>query len=139
MRKVLKERKFKVGYVLRYEEFSGDDAGGGKSFVMVSAVTCDGHYIGDGKTAFRLIKKRGIKPELAIPEKDNTCSIGFCEKENRWYGWSHRAICGFGIGDVIDGDHCALGSEVEVIPSGFKIETLEDARRVAVAFADSVG
>jgi len=28
-------------------------------------------------------------------------SIGFNEKEQKWYGWSHRAVASFGIGDKI--------------------------------------
>ena len=28
-------------------------------------------------------------------------SIGYSEKDNCWYGWSHRACCPFKIGDKI--------------------------------------
>lgn len=30
--------------------------------------------------------------------KELTHGIGFSPKENKWYGWSHRGICGFNIG-----------------------------------------
>ena len=65
--------------------------------------------------------------------------------------WSHRAIFGFGIGDVVKmGDCCASpGFDEEYIakhpeadqslPVGFEAVTLEDAKRMAIAFADSVG
>ncbi len=31
----------------------------------------------------------------------DTCSIGKSEADGKYYGWSHRAVYGFGIGDVI--------------------------------------
>jgi len=36
-----------------------------------------------------------------------TCCVGFNEKEQKWYGWSHRAICGFGIGSIVKKGDCA--------------------------------
>lgn len=64
-----------------------------------------GPYIGTSKWAYRLYK-RGIKPEL-ISKKHNICSIGFNEKEQKWYGWSHRAIYGFCIGSKVEKGDCA--------------------------------
>ena len=43
-KKLLKTWKYKAGYHIRYEEISGDDAGG-KSFVMRSAYTPDGDFL----------------------------------------------------------------------------------------------
>jgi hypothetical protein len=61
---------------------------------MKSAYTDGGHYIGTPKNAYYFTVKRGIRPELA--SKDHSvCSIGYCDKEGKWYGWSHRAISGF--------------------------------------------
>lgn len=34
-------------------------------------------------------------------EAGSPVNIGFNPEENKWYGWSHRAICGFTIGDEI--------------------------------------
>lgn len=73
---------------------------------MVSAYATDGGYIGDENTARRLIEGRGIAPQRAKPG-DNVCSIGFCEKEQKWYGWSHRAIYGFGPGSAVKRGDCA--------------------------------
>ena len=64
------------------------------------AVTLDGLYIGSPENAKYICDERGIKPELASPN-NRVCSIGFCEKEQKWFGWSHRAIYGFGIGSTI--------------------------------------
>ena len=147
--KVLKTWKYKAGYHVRYEEVSGDEAGGGEPFVMRSAYTPDGDYIGLSRDAYRLCNKRGIKPELAN-SSHSVCSIGFCEKENKWYGWSHRAMYGFTIGDIAkEGDvvtqsgwideYLAEHPEADLsLPVGFEAKTMEDAKRMAIAFAESI-
>lgn len=33
-------------------------------------------------------------------------NLGFSEDEQQWYGWSHRAIYGFGIGSKVEPGHC---------------------------------
>lgn len=33
--------------------------------------------------------------------------LGFSEEDQKWYGWSHRAICGFGIGSKVKFGDCA--------------------------------
>jgi hypothetical protein len=72
--------------------------------LLKSAYNYNGDYIGDKKYGHILCTKMGIMPELA-QITHNTCSIGFCDKEQKWYGWSHRAIGGFGIGSkVVKGD-----------------------------------
>lgn len=73
---------------------------------MRAAVNAAGDYIGDEETARFLCEQRGIAPELREPT-NNVCSIGFCEAEQKWYGWSHRAICGFGIGSEVKRGDCA--------------------------------
>jgi len=117
--------------------------------IVKSAYTLKGDYIGDSKSAHYLIVKRGIKPEKANPTH-NVCSIGFCEKEQKWYGWSHRAIFGFGIGsEVKKGDCCASSGWAEEyleehpdddlsLPVGFIAKDLIDAKRMAISFAASV-
>jgi hypothetical protein len=59
-----------------------------------------GEYIGDPKRARFLMVKMGIKPTKA-DKKHCVCSIGYCKKQRKWYGWSHRAMVGFGIGDKL--------------------------------------
>lgn len=121
-----------------------------QEWVVMNAYTPEGLYIGSPKDAEYLIDKKGIKPELAKPT-NKVCSIGFCEKEQKWYGWSHRAIYGFGIGDIVSDGDCINSSgwtddyleehpeEDLSLPIGFEAKTLEDAKRMAIAFADSVG
>ena len=152
-RELVKTRRYKAGYEIRYMELSGDDAYGEGTVTRRGAYTPDGHYIGTTKFAHRLVAKRGIKPE---PLPGNTamgsvCSIGFCEQDQKWYGWSHRALFGFGIGDIVaEGDCCASSGYVDEyiaehpekdlsLPVGFIAKNLADCKRMAIAFADSVG
>lgn len=149
MKQLLSVRKYKAGYEVRTELIDGADYGC-PDFEMKSAYTSDGLYIGDPKTARFICAKRGIRPQLA-DGKHSVCSIGFNEKEQKWYGWSHRAVCGFGIGDVVKEGDCAAGSgwtedylaehpeADKSLPVGFKAKTLDDAKRIALAFAESVG
>ena len=146
-REVLKVRKYKVGYEIRTVLINGEEACG-KPFEMKSAYTPEGHYIGRSKFAHFLCKKRGIKPELA-DSNDNVCSIGFSEKKQKWYGWSHREIYGFGIGHITKEGDCTTEAGVlpeyltpendKRVPVGFEVKTLEDAKLCAIAFAESVG
>ncbi len=137
-------RRYKAGYVVRTEEYPPEAYGTGAPFRMKSAYTPDGAYIGDQRTAHRLVVKRGIAPQLSSADH-RVCSIGYCAKELKWYGWSHRAIYGFKVGDVVkEGDCTAMSGwtdeclrqhpERDVsLPVGFKAKTLEDAKRMARA------
>jgi hypothetical protein len=100
---VLSSRNYAAGYVIRRELWSHGDE---KPTEMKAAYTPDGDYIGDSKWAYRLCKLRGVKPEKASKD-DCVCSIGFCESEQKWYGWSHRAIYGFGIGSEVKRGDCS--------------------------------
>ena len=135
---VIKTWKYKVGYHVRYEELSGDDAGGGKTFVMRTAYTPNGAYIGSPRWAKRL-SDRGIVPELATP-KNNVCSVGFCKKDGKWNGWSHRAIVAFGIGDKLFEEYWPEATEHTpfVEHGAITIEQLKQARQAAVNFAEYV-
>jgi hypothetical protein len=96
------------------------------------------------------IKKYGITRFETTDDDTTVCSIGFSEREQKWYGWSHRAIFGFGIGYVVsEGDCCTQSGFVEdyaiqhpeldrTVKVGFRCETLEDCKRCAIAFSDSV-
>ena len=144
-RKVKWVRKFKSGYVLQRELITLGDKNG---CWMTVAYTHNGDYMGDSKTAHRLCVKRGIAPEKRTPQS-NVCSIGYSKKRKKWYGWSHRAICGFKIGDIVkEGDCCATSGWTDeylkdhpdeaVLPIGFIAKTKEDTKKMAIAFASSV-
>lgn len=131
---VISQRKFKVGYIISNEIWQNS---GDSPIRMKAAYNYDGHYIGDSKTAHFLCAKLGIKPEL-IDKNHIVCLIGYSEKKKKYYGWSHRAIVGFKIGNKIfearyGNDHTPFtkhGSQ--------KIYSLKDARLSAVNFANYI-
>lgn len=116
-RKVLKVRRYKAGYEIREELVDGSEYGC-ENYTTKTAYTSSGDYIGDTKFAYRLCKKWEIAPEKIGPDS-NMCSIGFCEKEQKWYGWSHRAIFGFGVGAKTKKGDCGfvLGNVLELYAS----------------------
>ncbi|GAH62592.1 unnamed protein product [marine sediment metagenome] len=127
-------RKHKVGYEIR-EELWGNPPN--KPIKIRTTYTPSRDWIGDLKTAHYLCVKRGIAPEKSSP-KHCVCSIGFCEKEQKWYGWSHRAICGFGLNDMIFEERFG-NDKTPFIKHGKKpIMDFSDAKLAAKRFASSV-
>ena len=61
----------------------------------------DGSYI----TRVGMEEKIQFLAELEITE-ELTHGVGFSPKENKWYGWSHRAIYGFTIGSTCKKGDC---------------------------------
>ena len=95
--------------------------------LMIQAYNESGEYIGNLKDAKYICDEKGISPELRTPTS-NTCSIGFCEKDQKWFGWSHRAIYGFGI-----------GSEVKKGDCGFVPDNITQAKEKALSFWSDPG
>lgn len=81
---------------------------------------------------FKFFAKHGITEIHPLPGGE-VPQIGFSETEQKWYGWSHRAIYGFGIGSEVK-----KGAAGYNYPGPKKAETLEDAKKMAENFADSV-
>lgn len=132
--KVVSERVFRAGYILRDEYWCHN---GDKQLMRKQAYTFAGDWIGDSRRAHRLLTKRGIWPMKSSPEHC-VCSIGFCPEERKWYGWSHRAICGFGIGDRIFEEKYG-NDQTPFVRHGRKaIRSLGDAKLAATRFAASV-
>ena len=128
--------------------------GTGKPSPMTVIRSFQGNYIctEDELPRFGFVE-RGITPQPTNDEDVGThavCAIGFSRKHNKWFGWSHRAIYGFGVGDVIKEGDCAAGhgfteeyikehpEEDKSLPVGFTAHTLDDAKTMAIAFAKSV-
>ena len=84
-------------------------------------------------------------------EDGKTSCIGYAPESRKWYGWSHRAIYGFGVGYVVQGLAVVRGngwikgspqyeeSEKRKPPVGFVAETNTDCRYLAERFAEAVG
>lgn len=98
----------------------------------------DDSYIDSGAphrcTILKRLFERGITEKIQALKKPakgekGVSQLGFNPKQQKWYGWSHRAIGGFGIGDK-------FWEEEE---SKKKIcKTLSDCKKAASNFADSV-
>lgn len=112
--------------------------------------TTDGGYIGCDDWYELLVEKLGLVLIQKSQPSDDVCSIGYSPKENKWYGWSHRAICGFGVGDKVnEGDLTSESGLTEKytiqhpeedfsLPVGYIAKDLNGAKRMAIAFAEAV-
>jgi hypothetical protein len=78
-------------------------------------------------------EKHGIVGEKSQSYHD-VHSIGYSDKEKKWYGWSHRAIFGFGVGHTVKDN----GNDMPMKYKGKTAKNLADARKFAVAFAGEV-
>lgn len=75
------------------------------------------------------IKKHGVKT--------HGNGLGFSESEQKWYGWSHRARYGWGIGDTYKKGDSGF-EDFGVRGNSFTCKTLDDCKSVAKCFANSV-
>jgi hypothetical protein len=126
----------KAGYVL-CREWCDIPVKGIKPFQWTMAYTPQGWYIGTGKVARRLCEEWGIRPELRLPTS-KVCSIGFSSKNGKWYGWSHRAICGFRIGSKCRKGDCHYTPRSQGGRGHWTAKTVADARQMACDFAEGV-
>jgi len=53
----------------------------------------------------KFLLKRGVVDQLQS-SGGNIMSLGFNHEENKWYGWSHRAMLGFTIGSECKPEYC---------------------------------
>lgn len=133
-RETIWERKFDEYVMVRERIWLEDEA---EAVTTTTMYTHNGEYIGNPRIANYLTRKRGIVPEL-VDDTKRVCSVGYCPSEEKWYGWSHRAICGFGIGDRIYDDNYGDDNTPFVSHGAFTITNGEEARQAAVNFAESV-
>lgn len=72
----------------------------------------DGSYLtraGMEEKGFKYLLRLGITDQLQNTKSNSnhTTNIGFNPEEQKWYGWSHRAIYGFGVGSKVKKGDCA--------------------------------
>jgi len=127
---LISAKHMKGGYELRKEMWSMSWTGA-DDMEMESVYNHHGDYIGDKKNA-KMLMDKGIIPEISKPDH-SVCSIGYSPDDGKWYGWSHRAIKGFGIGDKGETFTPFISTKSED-----KIKTLSEAKDAAIAFAESV-
>lgn len=73
---------------------------------FVTVTTEGDYYLGTPDDAYFYMKK-GLTQLQPSGDDSNVVAIGFSEKEQKWYGWSHRAMCGFTIGSEVKKGDCA--------------------------------
>ncbi len=101
---------------------------------MKSAYSKEGVYIGKTKFAYHLTKKFNIEIFKKAKSTSSVCSIGYAPTEGKIYGWSHRAIYGFKIGDTVKkGDVTS-----EYLSVGFTAKNEKDVLKMAKSFARGV-
>jgi hypothetical protein len=146
--KTLKEEPFAEGMIVKTQIWTMNQDPDHPTVPMKIVYTTNGDYVGNPQMA-KVLADRGIIPQKRNPDS-NVCSIGFSKRTGKWYGWSHRAIYGFKPGDVVKkGDSTASSGWTKeyleehpeddiALPVGFKAKNLDDAKRMAEAFAESV-
>ena len=85
----------------------------------------------DGSNKVHTTDWLGIKPEKRKPEHD----VGTYGKSTngKWYGWSHRAIAGFKVGDTVKANAAGNTSGKD-----YEIKTDDQAKQAAMDFAEDV-
>jgi len=132
----ISSRFYTAGYEVRTEMV--DCGTGDPPMEMVNCYTPNGDWIGDKPMAHRLCVKMGLTYIQKTSPGHCVCSIGYSPVKRKWYGWSHRAICGFGIGDMIFKEKFGEDDTPFVRHGSVQIKTLSDAKVAASAFAASV-
>jgi hypothetical protein len=135
--KVVSRRFYKAGYEIRKVEVRLDADIEDTTVTLKRAYTPRGEYVGEPRMARLLIVKMGILPEYAR-RGSKICTVGYCPRDGKWYGWSHRAIFGFKVGDMIFEENFGNDRTRFSRHGRYPIKTISDARRSAVAFARSV-
>ena len=130
IKKIISVRNYKYGDYKLIKVLASFSKSQSNDLVMTCAFSnFNLEYIGSSKTAWRLAHKFGITEQIQSakgrthPIKNKTiadrakdlllskflddysfspcCAIGFNPIKQKWYGWSHRAIYGFGIGSKV--------------------------------------
>ena len=111
----------------------------GDTMKTTSIMNKAGEYAGPAEDVRKFFDEHAIAPEMRT-EDANVCTVGWSEKERKYYGWSHRAAFGFAIGDKIYDP--GFSSPHAMIPANERgaetIQTKEDARRSASNYAEDV-
>jgi hypothetical protein len=125
----------KLSYIFREENIMAHSSG--RPFNL--AYTLEGDLIGDATFAQALIRNY-IRPEK-IEQSDRACQIGFKEDTQAWYGWrkeSFETVRFFEKGQQLEADDKLSRMKFDnglKIPVNFKAVTLNDAKRLAIAWA----
>lgn len=109
---VIRERHYPF-YDIRDEMWDNEFTDQEPSLMKKLAYSKQGDWIGSSKEAYRMVHRFGIQQFEKTEDDHCICSIGYAPKDNKWYGWSHRAIFGF-----TKGSSCKKG-DCHYIPKTF--------------------
>lgn len=136
-RKILRSAISKFGYEVREESVKYSEHE--EPMIMVSCYTPKGDYIGDQNTVLNLLKEYKITQfEAHEGSTSRVVAMGYSRFNKTWYGWSHRALAGFTIGDKIFEADFGDDKTPFIEHGSVTIETLEQAFQSAKAFAEYV-
>ena len=121
----------KQNFIIRKEIFKDF----GPEVEMENAYALNGCYLGTPDEASKQIDEFDLDPnKIESNDCNNVCNIGFSPKKKKWYGWSHRAISGFGVGD----EPCAATPTGNNTKHDGLAKDLDQAKEYAIEFAHSV-
>lgn len=135
-REIVSIRVMKAGYEIRTELWHHHSTE--EPTPMKQAYSPKGDYIGSTKLAKKLVKEFGITSFEPYNSESRVVCHGYSPTSKKWYGWSHRAIHGFGIGDMLFEESFGDDSTPYAKHGSKPIVTLEDAKQSAFAFAEHV-
>jgi hypothetical protein len=124
------------GYIYRREIVDDSHYGGDGNLEMVNCYSDkNGVWIGDARMARFICKKMGILVVEKARRTHSVASIGWNQDKKKWYGWSHRGICGFGKGDKIFEENYGNDSTLLFRHGKVTIKTPAEAKLAAKRFA----
>ena len=127
------------GYIYRREVTKDPTPSDNETLEMVNCYSSyTGEWIGNAKNTLFICKKKGLRQVQKSDPSHCVCSIGYQPDEDKWYGWSHRAICGFGFGDRIYVERFGDGHDLVTQHGPDTITTMEQAKQAAINFGESV-
>ena len=95
-------------YLNTHAYIEDSDIEGSTSQVYLSRE--DNSYVGmvglEMEGLFKFLKEHGVGRLQTIKGCKVAC-LGFSHDEQKWYGWSHRGVYGFGIGSEVKKGDCA--------------------------------
>ena len=134
---VKSQRRFRqFGYIHRRELVQCPGSDDAEPLEMESCYSLDtGHWIGDPRTARYLCRERGLRQIQKTQPGHCVASIGFDEAAQKWAGWSHRAVCSFGVGDRIFEEEFGDAETLYTQHGSREVVSMQDAKTAAKRFA----
>jgi len=99
------------------------------AFRMESVYTKKGKHIGSIRDAYDITNLNDLQGE------GTQICAGWSVEDQKYYGWSHRAICGFGVGDKIFNENYGDDTTIYREHGEKEIVSYLDARQSALNFA----